>query len=156
MPDSNIKPQQHLIKLCVGVETLLQLREIQAERAARGLSVVHVTRHRPKRAATLLAGGSLYWVIRGMVSGRQLILDLARLHDAEDRPCCGLVLDPIVVATQPYPHRPFQGWRYLDSTQAPPDFLSDLPINSGPEANRIEKARQEAELQARLQAIGLL
>jgi hypothetical protein len=31
------------------------------------------------------------------------------------------VLDPHITAVEPVPQRPFQGWRYLEARDAPPD-----------------------------------
>ena len=59
----------NIIKLCVGaesVEDLLQWQEQNADRWAPGTSE-HVTRMWPKRADEVLAGGSLYWVVKGAV-----------------------------------------------------------------------------------------
>ena len=67
----------HLIKLCVGADSLADLREWMAARMAeakrRGapLRHAHVTRMAPKRAADILDGGSLYWVIKGQIGARQ-------------------------------------------------------------------------------------
>ena len=67
----------HIIKLCVGVETVEELdqwyREEVLVHAARGESYerIHVTRMFPKRADEILDGGSLYWVIKGIVQVRQ-------------------------------------------------------------------------------------
>jgi hypothetical protein len=36
---------------------------------------------------------------------------------------CGLVLDLPALRTAPAPRRPFQGWRYLDPKDAPPDLV---------------------------------
>src|SRR5213080_3873092 len=106
----------HLIKLCVGVDSLDELARWQAKRVAAlkkkraKPELVHVTRQTPKRAAELLDGGSLYWVIRGRIAARQHGL-----------PGCGLVYEPKLVATVRRPRDPFQGWRYLDPKDAPPD-----------------------------------
>jgi len=60
----------HLIKLCVGVESLEELARWQKKRLqdkkkkGQKAELVHVTRQTPKRAAELLDGGSLYWVIK--------------------------------------------------------------------------------------------
>jgi hypothetical protein len=35
--------------------------------------------------------------------------------------CCGIVLDPELVTTRAHPRRAFQGWRYLEAADAPPD-----------------------------------
>ena len=119
----------HLIKLCVGVGSLEELARWQAKRVAAlkkkraKPELVHVTRQTPKRAAELLDGGSLYWVIRGRIAARQRLIDIrpARKHGL---PGCGLVYEPKLVATVRRPRDPFQGWRYLDPKDAPPDAKS--------------------------------
>ena len=140
----------HLIKLCVGVETLQELAEWQKGRLAelkkkkRPLELVHMTRQTPKRAAELLDGGSLYWVIKGQVAARQRLIDL-RPATKNGVPHCGIVYEPKLVATAKRSHRPFQGWRYLNAGDAPPD-LRDLKGGKGlPDA-----------LKAELAALGLL
>lgn len=114
----------HILKLCVGAERVEDLIDWQATPQARGHDGLpcHVTRMWPKRSAEVLAGGSLYWVFKGVILARQRILRLDEItgHDGILR--CGLVLDPDVIRTQPAPRRPFQGWRYLNSADAPPDL----------------------------------
>ena len=118
----------HLIKLAVGVDSVTHLGEIQARRLAearrRGSSPVlrHFTRHAPKREAELVEGGSMYWVIKGLIQVRQAILGVERAVNSRGEPCCALILSPDLVRTRPRPHRPFQGWRYLRPEDAPPDF----------------------------------
>ncbi len=120
----------HLLKLCVGcdsVEDLLDWQETRAaERRARGADPrpFHVTRMWPKRQAELLDGGSLYWVVKGLVLCRQRIvaLETETRDDGIDR--CRLRLDPDVVRTTPQPRRPFQGWRYLRPSDAPADLAA--------------------------------
>ena len=80
----------------------------------------------PKRSAELIAGGSLYWVIKGRVLARQRILALEPRRGADGIERCAIRLDPEVVRTLPQPRRPFQGWRYLRPEDAPPD-LAALP-----------------------------
>ena len=117
----------HMIKLCVGVETIEDLQthvehRLLAQRLAGQVEEqIHVTRVMPKRAEEILAGGSLYWVIRGQVQVRQPILrfDSFTAEDGIER--CRIVLKPEFVATQWQPRRAFQGWRYLLSDDAPPD-----------------------------------
>jgi hypothetical protein len=119
----------HLIKLCVGVGALSELADWQAKRLAaqrrdgRTPELIHVTRHMPKRAREVLDGGSLYWVIGGWVAARQKLLELRPL-DKDGSPQCGLVLDPELIAVDPRPRRPFQGWRYFDQKDAPPDLAT--------------------------------
>ncbi len=76
----------------------------------------------PKRAAELIDGGSLYWVIRGQVMCRQRIRDVRPFRDKEGIGRCGLVLDPKTVLVEPRPYRAFQGWRYLAAKDAPRDL----------------------------------
>jgi hypothetical protein len=114
----------HLVKLCVGADGVEDLVAWQATRAAQGLDglPVHVTRMWPRREAEVLAGGSLYWVFRGTMLARQRILRLEECRGGDGILRCGIVLDPEIHRTQPVPRRPFQGWRYLDAADAPPDL----------------------------------
>lgn len=82
----------------------------------------HVTRMWPKREAELLAGGSLYWVFKGLILARQRILALTPREGADGIRRCAIGLDPVVHRTQARPRRPFQGWRYLTAEDAPPDL----------------------------------
>jgi hypothetical protein len=118
----------HMIKLCVGVATLEELEGYREERAHwwgadYGEDVhVHRTRTRPKRAEEIIATGSIYWVISGVVRCRQKVLRLAEAADGEGRGCCDIIMSPELVRVVPRPKRPFQGWRYLDPKDAPADL----------------------------------
>jgi hypothetical protein len=117
----------HLIKLCVGCDSIEDLRDWQqrrlAQRKKRGEPLVlqHVTRSMPKRRDEVLDGGSLYWVIKGFVRVRQRIVGLEPTVNENGVPHCAIVLDPELVAVAPRLLRPFQGWRYLEPEQAPAD-----------------------------------
>ena len=127
----------HLLKLCVGADSIDDLREWVSERSliaiAAGLepSSTHTTRMVPKRAEELLDGGSLYWVIKGQVQARQRLLDLKTFTGSDGITRCELVLGPEVVETTLQPRRAFQGWRYLEPKDAPPDLdaeaFGDVP-----------------------------
>lgn len=117
----------HLVKLCVGVDTVKDLKIWQAERL-RFLTrkgevpeLCHKTMQMPRRREEVLDGGSLYWVVKGLVLARQRILDLKKTTRDDGRACCGIVLDPTIVGTRPHPRRAFQGWRYLEAADAPAD-----------------------------------
>ncbi len=111
----------HLVKLAVGIDDIDQLRRIRAVRAReRGGHWVY-TRNRPRRADEVLAGGSIYWVIRGQIRVRQLVTGLRGGCDDSGRPYCLIEVDAELVATVPRHCRPFQGWRYLLPADAPPD-----------------------------------
>ena len=133
----------HLIKLCVGVDTLEELAQWQKGRLAelkkkkKPLELMHVTRHTPKRAEEILDGGSLYWVIKGQIAARQRILAL-RETTKNGVPHCGIVYEPKLIATARRSHRPFQGWRYLTAADAPAD-ARELKGGKGlPEALKAE------------------
>ena len=118
----------HLIKLCVGCDSVEDLAEwiawrlSEARKEGRKPEHVHVTRMVPKRIADLLDGGSLYWVIKGIVQVRQRLVDVQPFVDDEGVGRCRLVLEPKFVRTEWQPRRPFQGWRYLDPNCAPRDL----------------------------------
>jgi hypothetical protein len=112
----------HIIKLCVGVKEVADLAAWQALRARQDPPLRHQTRMSPKRVEELLEGGSLYWVIGGMIRVRQRLLDIRDDAWDDGSPCCGLVLDPELVPVELRPQKPFQGWRYLDPAAAPPDL----------------------------------
>jgi len=113
----------HLIKLCVGADSVEELRAWRADRARRGIAPIVPTRQTPKRAEELLDGGSLYWVIRGVILVRQKIVSIKTL-DGGPQPC-RIDLAPELILTAPQPRRAFQGWRYLDPKDAPPDLAGD-------------------------------
>ncbi len=111
----------HMIKLCVGADRVEDLTDWQAARFGNGVAE-HVTRMWPKRAAELLAGGSLYWVFKGVVLARQPIVGLRERIGADGIGRCAIQLDPNVIRTEAQPRRPFQGWRYLAAADAPRDL----------------------------------
>ena len=123
----------NLIKLCVGAESADDQRAWidmrMAERRAAGLDPRsrHVTRMWPKRADELLEGGSLYWVIKGVLQARQNIEDLQEVIGEDGIRRCSIIMSPTLILTEPRPRRPFQGWRYLDAKDAPPDLRNQDP-----------------------------
>ena len=126
----------HLIKMAVGIEDLddlIEHRRRRREREGEGPCLVR-TRHGPRRAEEVLDGGSIYWVIKGLIRVRQLVLGLVPGTDAEGKPCCVLELDHALVPTEPQPHRPFQGWRYFKLEDAPPDRLGGGRLDELPPA----------------------
>ena len=118
----------HLIKLCVGCDSIEDLQswieQRLAERRARGEPPehIHTTRQVPKRRDELLASGSLYWVIRGFVPVRQRLVDIRPIVDREGVPRRHFLVEAKLVATLPQPYRPFQGWRYLEPKHVPADL----------------------------------
>jgi hypothetical protein len=112
----------HLAKLAVGIRDVAHLRAVQADRLRTSPPLRHLTRNRPRRAAEVLDGGSIYWVIGGSMLVRQRLLDIRDEETAEGGTLAALVLDPALVLLAGKPTRPFQGWRYLDPAAAPPDL----------------------------------
>jgi hypothetical protein len=123
----------HLIKLCVGCDSVRELedwiREKLRDKRRRGEKAEHIHRTRmvPKRADELTDGGSLHWVIRGQLSCRQRILDVRPFRDKDGTGRCALVLDRKLVLVEPRPYRAFQGWRYLEPSAAPRDLDKAAP-----------------------------
>jgi hypothetical protein len=142
----------HLIKLCVGCDSVQDLedwiKEKLREKKKRRQPVehVHTTRMAPKRADELVAGGSLYWVIRGAIMCRERLLAVRPFIDREGIGRCRLVLDGKLVLVQPRPFRAFQGWRYLAASDAPRDLDRAAP----------GAARMPEDLRRELRDLGLL
>jgi len=92
----------HLIKLCVGVDSLEELAGWQkkrlAEKKKKGQKpeLIHVTRQTPKRAAELLDGGSLYWVIKGQIAARQRLIAAFDIDSPEPDWALGYVWDIVL------------------------------------------------------------
>jgi hypothetical protein len=117
----------HLLKLAVGIDGIDELRRVRAARAAeRGGGWVY-TRNQPRRAAEVLDGGSIYWVIRGQIRVRQLITGFRSERDQNGRRYCRIDVDEMLVPTLLRAWRPFQGWRYLLPEDAPPDRAGTAP-----------------------------
>ncbi|WP_170357105.1 DUF1489 family protein [Ruegeria arenilitoris] len=115
----------NLVKLSVGsesVDSLIAWQDSYRGRFADGLPR-HITRMWPKREPEILNGGSIFWVIKGVIQCRQRILRLDEVTGEDGIRRCAIVLDPQVHRTQGAQKRPFQGWRYLK----PEDSPADLP-----------------------------
>ena len=122
----------HLKKLSVGLQSLETLRAWQALRLSETGQLVHVTRNRPRRAEEILDGGSIYWIIKGVMSARQHIIDLAEVQRTDGQVACGLVLSADLIATVPTKMRIFQGWRYLEAEDAPADLTDPVDESMPP------------------------
>ena len=121
----------NLKKLSVGSTSLESLKESQKRRLAKEGQIVHLTRNRPRRADELLDGGSIYWIIKGVMTARQAIFDLVEAQRNDGSLACGIVLSPEILPVIPIRMRIFQGWRYLEIADTPPDLIAeddkDLP-----------------------------
>lgn len=137
----------HLIKLAVGVDDLVHMKKVQAARRKQrhqGPRSPHwvYTRNMPKRAEELLQGGSLYWVVRGVIRCRQELVGFDEDFDKEEaRKYCRIKVRRTLIGTAPQACKAFQGWRYFDSDRAPPDLskgdTSDMPAEMAAELKRL-------------------
>lgn len=129
----------HLVKLCVGIDSITHLAERQTFRLRQAresgtvVELRHRTRQMPRRREELLDGGSIYWVIKGVIQVRQKLIVLRAVRGEDGVQRCDIVYDPKLVPTRPRPRRAFQGWRYLEADDAPADLdlkgagLDDMP-----------------------------
>ncbi len=117
----------HLVKLCVGATSIDDLAAWQRGRLAAQRKagetprLFHATFQTPKRQAEL-EGGSLYWVIKGVIQVRQRLAGFEEGTKSDGSRCCLILLDEALVPVRPVPRRAFQGWRYLEAADAPPDL----------------------------------
>ncbi len=132
----------NLIKLCVGADTVEDLEVWRREHYAPGQAAKMHTRQTPRRGGELTDGGSLYWVFRGFILCRQIILAVDTVGDGAARRC-EVSLDPALTLTVPTPRRAFQGWRYLDGNDAPADLSAAA-----------DGAAMPADLARQLRALG--
>jgi hypothetical protein len=124
----------HLIKLAVGPKDVAALERGQAQRASSAEGLRHVTRMTPKRAPEILEGGSIYWVVAGILCVRQRILAIEPVKRADGTAASALILQPGLVRVQSRPVKAFQGWRYLAAEDAPPDLREGDVAAEGIEA----------------------
>ncbi|WP_439575592.1 DUF1489 family protein [Phreatobacter sp.] len=131
----------HLIKLCVGADSVEDLQDWVERRVRLSGEQVHTTRMMPKRADEIVGKGSLYWVIKGSILCRQRLIGVRPFTDGEGISRCDLILEPVIVRVHPRRRGPFQGWRYFEAKDAPPDLDSGATKGMPPEL-----AKELAEL----------
>ncbi len=139
----------HLIKLSVGASSVDDLARWQKNRLAdqkkAGVKpqLFHATLQSPRREDELLDGGSLYWVIKGVIQARQRLVGFEAGTREDGRKCCLILLDKKLVPVRAQRRRAFQGWRYLSPEDAPADLT-----NGRNDAGEIpaKMARELAEL----------
>lgn len=125
----------HLTKVAVGCGDIDVLRDRMVERAGGGGSAPIWTRYRPTRHAELI-GGSLFWIIKHRIVARQTILGFVEVDEGRR---WSVLLDPRVMPVRARFKRAHQGWRYLDSGDAPEDFSgADGDVAEMPAAMREE------------------
>lgn len=120
----------HMIKLVVGAATIEDLMEWRGGNSVAGEPWILRTRMTPKRGAEMIDGGSVYRVFKGVILCRQKILAVNTVGEGVTARC-EITLDENVVRVAPTPRRAFQGWRYLEHADAPPDLdveaFGDIP-----------------------------
>jgi hypothetical protein len=120
----------HMIKLVVGAASIEELLDWRTRHSAPGEPWILRTRMTPKRGAEMVAGGSIYRVFKGVILCRQRILAVNTVGEGVTARC-EITLDDQIVRVAPTPRRAFQGWRYLQPTDAPPDLdaeaFGDIP-----------------------------
>lgn len=114
----------HMIKLVVGADTIDDLMAWRAGHYGPGEPWILRTRMTPKRGAEMVDGGSIYRVFKGVILCRQRILAVKTVGEGPNARC-EITLSDDVVRVAPTPRRAFQGWRYLDPKDAPPDLDED-------------------------------
>ncbi len=140
----------HLLKIAAGIASVSELNqrfeaygEFDPEL---GFVVPIVTRNVPRKKEALMDGGSIYWIIKGLIQVRSEIIDLQDGEDGNGRRLCRIYVSPKIQLVVPTKRRGFQGWRYLQTSDAAPD-MDDTPLNA---------SGQDIEMAAELKELGLI
>ena len=140
----------NLLKIAAGIGSVSELNqrfEAYGEYDPElGFVVPIVTRNVPRQREALMDGGSIYWIIKGLIQVRSEIIDLQDGEDSDGRRLCHIHVSPKIQRVVPTKRRGFQGWRYLKTGDSPPD-MDDIQIGEG---------GQDIELAAELKELGLL
>lgn len=104
----------HLTKVAFGATSL---EDMHSWFATRGDEARLTTRYLPKRHEEL-TGGSLFWIYKGQLVARSLILGF----EAAEAGKTHIVISPKLIEVFPIPKRAHQGWRYLEDKDAPRDL----------------------------------
>ena len=140
----------HLLKPALRAKDILTLREHQSQyyQHYNGMICYPVwTSRRPTRIDEILDGGSVYWIVNKFMRVRQDVVGFEILDTAADeKPQYMIYCDATLIETQPIERHPFQGWRYLEASNAPPD-IGAVDINED---------RPPEDMAEELRAAGLL
>ena len=115
----------HLKKLAVGISSIENLKDRQSFIFDTYGEIINFTRNKPKRVDELIEGGSLYWIINRKVFVRQKILEIKNFVLEDGKKSAGIVLQNKLIRVRPVSMKPFQGWRYYQKSDVPPDIEDD-------------------------------
>ncbi|MCE7794984.1 DUF1489 domain-containing protein [Sphingobium sufflavum] len=107
----------HMTKIAFGSDSAVTLRAWLESHAEEALLT---TRYMPKRVAEM-EGGSLYWILGGVMVGRSPLRGFAEKPDGK----VWIRLEPRLIAVEARPRRAHQGWRYLEDSDKPADATGD-------------------------------
>ncbi|WRH76218.1 MAG: DUF1489 domain-containing protein [Sphingobium sp.] len=106
----------NMTRIAFGAESHGHLRQRLEAHASIG-EVRLTTRYLPKRHEEMV-GGSLYWILNHSLIGRSPLIGF--MDNGEGR--TWIRLRPELIAVRTIPKRAHQGWRYLETKDAPPDL----------------------------------
>lgn len=106
----------NMTRIAFGAESHAHLRQRLEAHASIG-EVRLTTRYLPKRHEEMV-GGSLYWILNHSLIGRSPLIGF--MDNGEGR--TWIRLRPELIAVRTIPKRAHQGWRYLETKDAPPDL----------------------------------
>ena len=138
----------HLLRMAVGINSIAELINLQKRRRQTNpdSKLFNTTRNVPKRLDELLDGGSIYWVVKRLIRVRQEIISVSQEINNEGKKYCLIEINPKLIKVEPRTQKPFQGWRYLNTEDAP----GDIELRSSPEAELPE------EMLIELKELGLM
>ena len=120
----------NIVKLAVGVQSVEELALIQRRFLNQAGNLAnngfyHSTKLMPKKHEAIVKSGSLYWVINRRVLVRQKILNIKQIVGDDNKLFAGISLENKIIKVRPTPMKPFQGWRYYENEDVPPDITDD-------------------------------
>ena len=118
----------NIIKIVVGCDNLEEFANIQERDRAmfegREVNIIR-TRYKPKRFEEILeSGGSVYRVVKGLLSCRQKVIGFDSFVTDDGVTRCLILVDTEIIKTEIMPRKAFQGWRYFEEKDAPKDLGS--------------------------------
>lgn len=140
----------HILKVAAGISSIEELEQVVDRYSYKdkdlGQIMAMSSRNTPQRRSELLAGGSVFWIIKRQIVARAELVDIRPEERLDGRKGCQMCIKPNVIRTVPHAKNGFQGWRYFQAENAPADLITgDSDAGTG-----------STELAAELQSLGLL